>query len=67
MLKSDDLERNKAEISRLLKREIIYRFYFDTGVIKQGLSGDTELREAYRLLNEPSTIRRMLSGGYRPL
>jgi carboxyl-terminal processing protease len=65
--KKEDLQRNKSEISQLLKREIIYRYYFDTGQVKAGLVSDRELVEAYRILGDPAAFRSMISGGYRPL
>lgn len=67
ILKRDDIQRNKAEISRLLKKEIIYRYYFDTGQVKAGLAHDKELKEAYRLLKDSEAYRKILAGGYRPL
>ncbi len=66
-LKQDDLERNREEISRLLQREIIYRYYFDKGLIKHGLAHDPELQEAYRIINDRESYLKMLAGGYRPL
>jgi carboxyl-terminal processing protease len=67
VMKAEDLTRQKDEISRLLKKEIIYRYYFDTGQVKASLAEDKELKEAYRILKDPAAYLKMLSGGYRPL
>jgi len=67
VLKTEDLSRQREEISRLLKREIIYRYYFDTGQVKASLAEDKELKEAYRILGDPEAYSKLLAGGYRPL
>jgi len=67
MSKRDDINRNRSEIARLLKSELIYRYYFDTGLVKAGLASDQELQEAYRILKDQETYRKMLAGGYRQL
>jgi carboxyl-terminal processing protease len=67
VLKMDDISRQKDEISRLLKREIIYRYYFDTGQVKASLAEDKELKEAYRILKDTEAYTKILAGGYRPL
>lgn len=66
-LKKDDIQRNKDEIKGLLKREIIYRYYFDTGQVKASLAEDKELKEAYRILKDPAAYKEITAGGYRPL
>lgn len=65
--KKSDLMRHREEITRLLKKELVYRYYFDTGLVKMGLAGDTEMQEAYRILRNPALYKETLAGGYRPL
>ncbi len=67
ILKKEDITRNKEEIMQLLKKEIIYRYWFDIGQVKAGLATDPELREAYRILKDPDAIKNLTAGGYRPL
>lgn len=66
-LKRTDLTRHKEEIARLLKKELVYRYYFDAGLVKMGLAEDKELKESYRILNDQQAFRGIISGGYRPL
>jgi carboxyl-terminal processing protease len=65
--KKNDLTRSRSEIARLIKKELIYRYYYDTGLVKMGLSGDREIKESYRVLDDKSVYSSLTSGGYRPL
>lgn len=65
--KKSDLTRHREEITRLLKKELVYRYYYDTGLVKMGLASDTEMAEAYRILRNPAEFKETLAGGYRPL
>lgn len=67
VLKRDDVNRQRVEISKLLKREIIYRYYFDTGQVKAALASDKELKEAYSILKNTEKYKSIIAGGYRPL
>lgn len=66
-MKNEDIERHKDEIIKLLQKEIIYRYYFDTGQVKAGLASDPELKEAYKVLKDPARFTGITAGGYRPL
>lgn len=66
-MKNEDIERHKNEILKLLQKEIIYRYYFDTGQVKAGLASDPELKEAYKVLKDPARYKEITAGGYRPL
>ncbi len=65
--KKSDLTRHREEITRLLKKELVYRYYFDTGLVKMGLASDPEMKEALRILRNQSAYKEIISGGYRPL
>ncbi|MEL7534104.1 MAG: S41 family peptidase [Bacteroidota bacterium] len=58
--KSRDLLTHKAEIMRLLKKEIITRYYYKQGVIEASFLDDPDLQEAYKILNDMRVYQRIL-------
>jgi carboxyl-terminal processing protease len=51
-MKSDDLTRYKAQISEYLAQEIVGRYYYKGGKIRQSLKGDPIIEEALKNLND---------------
>ncbi|NNE29691.1 MAG: S41 family peptidase [Saprospiraceae bacterium] len=60
--KTKDLQNNQAEITNLLEKEIVKRFYYHRGKIEVGLKNDPEIKEAISLLNDPAKYRSLLGG-----
>lgn len=50
--KSDDLEQNKAAIISLIEKEIVSRYYYQTGRTEKSLSNDAEIELALEILND---------------
>ena len=57
-----DLERplNKAEIKKLLEGDIVARYYFQRGAIRQQLKDDKDLKEALEILSDPERYDNLL-------
>lgn len=62
--KEEDLITYKEEISKLLKIEIVTRYYFQEGKIRTSLHGDPEIIRAIEILDDPSTYNSILDGSY---
>jgi carboxyl-terminal processing protease len=60
--KNQDLQTFRNEISRLLKEEIVSRYYFQDGRIEAFLKDDAELKEAIRVLKNRNDYNKILSG-----
>ncbi|MEL6590257.1 MAG: S41 family peptidase [Bacteroidota bacterium] len=58
--KSQDLITHQAEIRRLLKKEIITRYYYKQGVIEASFEDDPDLLEAYKILNDLKRYQQIL-------
>lgn len=58
--KSDDLIENKEEIISLLEREIVSRYYFQTGRIEKTLQNDHDIQLATDILSQPEVYNRYL-------
>lgn len=58
----EDLERplNKAEIKKLLESDIVARYYFQRGAIRQQLKDDKDLKEALEILSDPERYDNLL-------
>lgn len=59
--KEDDLHVHKPEIVRLLEMEIMSRYYFQRGRIRQDIPTDPVVRTAVHLLEDQAAYRRLLS------
>ncbi len=59
-VKSNDLDKYKAEISELIEDEIIGRYYFQKGRIEQSLVSDKEVLEAIKILNDKTRYNDIL-------
>ena len=60
-VKSDDLDRYKDEIVGLIEDEIIGRYYYQKGRIKQSLKSDPYILEAIKILNDNSRYNNILN------
>ena len=61
--KSIDLEKNKEEISELLKAEILSRYYYEKGRIEGTLKTDPEIIEAISILSDSARYNKILNKG----
>lgn len=59
--KKSDLAKNKNEISRLLKEEIVSRYYFQTGRAECNVAEDPEVKRAVALLKDKSEYDSILA------
>ena len=61
-LKDKDLDHHKSEIKRLLRQEIISRYYFKKGTIEASFSDDPEILEAVKVLSDQDLYQASLKG-----
>lgn len=64
--KQEDLIKFKEEISSLLEEEIVSRYYFQKGRIKNNLSKDKDLDKALELLANKEKYAKILDGSVLP-
>ena len=60
-MKSNDLERHKAQIISYLELEIAGRYYYQAGKIRQGLVGDETVEQAINTLNDQTKYKSILA------
>lgn len=60
-----DLTLWKPEIKKLLNAEIMRRYYYQKGYIRNGLNGDKDLAAALKVLGDKQEYQRILSGPKR--
>ena len=60
--KSDDIEKHKEEIKKILRLEIVSRYYYQTGKIVSSLKDDIELNKAIEILNTNEEYLAILDG-----
>lgn len=58
--KKNDIFTYRKEIERLLKAEIVSRYYFKTGRLESSFDSDPEVTAAIALLNDPARYRSIL-------
>ena len=58
--KENDLEAHKIEIKRILRTDIVSRYYFTKGVIVTNLYQDKAIKKAIALLNDPKAYHEIL-------
>ena len=56
-----DLDRHEQVIRQILETDIISAYYYQAGAIEAGLSYDSQLKEAIRLLKDPEAYRKVLA------
>ncbi len=59
--KKEGLVKYQKEITKLIERDIISRFYYQTGKIQIGLKNDEEIEEAIKLINNPTEYKKILN------
>lgn len=60
--KDFDLDKHKEEITRLLREEIIQRYYYKQGVIESSFVYDEDIKAAIEVLNDKERYNKILSG-----
>ncbi len=60
--KSTLVKRHEKEILRAIEREMLGRYYFETGLVRHQLKNDPELAEAISILNDPVKYGKILGG-----
>jgi carboxyl-terminal processing protease len=60
--KKNDLTQFKNEISRLLENEIVTRYYFHKGRLESGFKYDEDLKSAFKVLGDKSSLVAILQG-----
>ncbi len=62
--KLDDLQESRNELSRILKQEIVTRYYYEEGRVIASLKDDPEIKKATEILRNSETYRAILDGSY---
>ena len=57
---ADELDRNKADLLKMLELDIVAHYYYQSGSIEASLQWDTQLKAAQRLLATPGEYERLL-------
>lgn len=60
--KKNDLTQHKEEIKRLLENEIVLRYYYQKGRLENNFKYDEELKSAYNVLTNKTTLASILEG-----
>ena len=60
--KKAQIGENKAQIKKLLEIEIASRYYLQEGKIQNRLSGDADIDEAIKILNDKARYKSILTG-----
>ena len=63
--RSNDLEKNKQDVTELLQEEIMSRYYYQKGRIKASLSFDKDTKVAMDILENPQLYHAILSGAHK--
>ena len=61
--KAVDLEKNREDISELLKSEILGRYYYEKGRIEGSLKSDPGVKKAIEILGNKEQYNNILAGG----
>lgn len=62
--KEDDIHKYKLQISELILRELMARYYYQEGRIKASLNDDEVLKEAISVLHDTARYESILSGKF---
>ncbi len=60
--KQDDLDEFESLITKEIEKDIVVRYYYQSGRIKQGLQNDIEIKEAISVLRDTERYNKILSG-----
>ena len=58
--KKEDLNRNRQEISELLKDAILLHYYYRQGCIEGALADDPDVEQAVKILTDPAAYQKIL-------
>jgi carboxyl-terminal processing protease len=58
--KATQVKKHEKEILRAIEKEMLGRYYFETGLVRHQLKNDTELAEAISILNAPTQYSTIL-------
>jgi len=58
--KKKDLYKHKANITRLIEREIVQRYYYQKGAVEVGLKGDPYIEAALKVLKDQQQYKSIL-------
>ena len=58
--KATQVNKYEKEILQAIEREILSRYYFETGLVRHQLKNDPELAEAIKVLNNPQEYTSIL-------
>jgi carboxyl-terminal processing protease len=61
-IKDNDLSKHKDEIKKILKLEIVSRYYYQKGQIIASLTDDQDIEKAIEILNEKNSYLAILDG-----
>jgi carboxyl-terminal processing protease len=59
--KNEDLIKNKSVLIRLIEKEIVKRYYFNEGKIKDSLKNDNEVKKAISILSNANDYMEILN------
>ncbi len=59
--KKNFLDKNKEQIKRLIEKEIVKRYYFNKGKIKDSLKNDKEIQKAIEILSQTQEYNKILA------
>ncbi|MEZ4825374.1 MAG: S41 family peptidase [Bacteroidia bacterium] len=62
-LKEADIRKHRAEISKLIKKELINRYYYKQGVLEASFNDDPDILAALEVLYDTVRYRKILAGG----
>ena len=61
LTKSNAIDKNKDQIIRLIEKEIVKRYYFNKGKIKDSLKNDKEIEKAIEILKDRDKYNKILT------
>ena len=64
--KQEDIEKHKEQIKKILRIEIISRYYYQRGKIISSLADDKEIAKAIEIINQQDSYLAILDGTYSP-
>jgi carboxyl-terminal processing protease len=60
--KAAQVDLHQKEIMQAIEKEILSRYYFETGTVRHQLKNDPELAEAIKVINDPARYTSILQG-----
>lgn len=60
--KASQVNLHQKEIQQAIEKEILSRYYFETGTVRHQLKNDPELAEAIKVINNPTQYAAILQG-----